>query len=269
MYKLIVSDLDDTLLKDDLTISNNNKEAIYEAIDNGYLFTIATGRVTEAAEKYAKELNLELPIITYQGACIYDYNNKAYLHTDALQRDRIIPVIEYAEKNNIHCNLYVDGVLYIKEHNKWSDYYSSYAKELPVKTVGSLLDFDFDKTVKLSLIEEFDRAEFTKLEVEKLIDKNTNIFFSKANFIEMTNIKSTKGFALEKFANLYNIKMEEIITIGDSYNDLSMIKCAGLGICMENGREDVKKVADYITLSNEEDGVAEVINKFALGKVEA
>lgn len=267
MYKLIVSDLDDTLLGDDLIISERNKEVISEAMKSGYMFTIATGRATEAAVTYANELNITLPIITYQGACIYDCSKNEYIHSDELEKSKILSVIEYAEKNNIHCNIYTDGVIYIKEHNKWSEYYGKLSKELEKVCVGSLLDFDFDKTIKLILIDDYDKLETIKTEVEELVNDKINIFYSKSNFIEITNEKATKGNAVEKLAQMYGIDMKDVIAIGDSYNDLTMIQRAGLGVCMENGRDDVKKAADYITLSNEDNGVAEAIDRFVFGKV--
>ncbi len=90
------------------------------------------------------------------------------------------------------------------------------------------------------------------------------MFYSKPFFLELTNKYGTKGEAVKFLGEYFGIPREQIMVIGDTYNDVSMIKYAGLGVCMANGPDDVKKVADYVTLSNDEDGVAHAIEKFIL-----
>lgn len=262
MYKLIAVDLDDTLLKDDLTISDINKKAIKQAIEKGIIFTIATGRVTSAAIKYAKELNLQVPIITYQGASIYDINKDEEIHSNFLKFDKACRIIELAEKNNIHCNIYDEENVYVNKENKWSEYYRKLSKGLNMKVVENLKTLELTTTPKLILIDEVENINNIRTMVEELALDDINIFTSKPNFLEITSKKATKKDALEYLASMYDIKREDIIAIGDSFNDLSMIDWAGLGVCMENGKQHIKEKANYITATNEENGVAKVIKEF-------
>ncbi|QSX05368.1 HAD family phosphatase [Sedimentibacter sp. zth1] len=262
MYKLIAVDLDDTLLKDDLTISDNNKKAIKKAIDKGVIFTLATGRVTKSAVNIAKELNLQVPIITFQGATIHNHMTSKNIIEEYLMVEDVYKIIDFAQLNNIHCNLYDNSCIYVAKENKWSDYYRTLSKGSNLKAVGNLLDSGLKSTPKMILIDEVENIEKIRHEVEKLNIENINIFTSKPNFLEITLANASKGHALERYAKMFNIKKEEVIAIGDSFNDLTMIGYAGLGVCMENGKEDIKDISDYITLSNENDGVANVIEKF-------
>jgi len=91
---------------------------------------------------------------------------------------------------------------------------------------------------------------------------------SKPYYLEMLHPEATKGRALRVVAGYFGIPRQEVIAIGDSFNDLDMIRYAGLGVVMENAREEVKRFADYVTRSNEDDGVAEVLEKFVLGREE-
>jgi Cof subfamily protein (haloacid dehalogenase superfamily) len=186
------------------------------------------------------------------------------LYSCELEKERIEAVIKYAQENSIHVNLYDDEKIYVDKANKWSDYYKKFAKDVEIVEVGNLLNFDFEKTPKMVLIDERDRLDLAVPHLKSVIDDDVNMFYSKKNFLEFTNRNATKGFALKFLADYWGIDRKNVMAIGDNYNDTSMIEYAGLGVCVANGEEEIKKTADYITLSNEEDGVAYVLNKFIL-----
>ena len=264
-YKLITIDLDDTLLRDDLTISKRNITAIAEAVRKGVKVTLASGRATPSVSYYLDILGLEIPIIAYQGARIVDIKNKVILYKKEINPKQALPIIQYAEKMNVHCNVFIDDVIYIEKANYWSQYYQQLSKVVPMKEVGKLSNFLNNQSVtKIIFIDEHERLKELKQAVEVLLDDGINVYFSKPNYLEFTNKYGTKGEAVKFLGEYFNIKREEIIAIGDTYNDISMIEYAGLGVCMQNGTEAAKEVADYITLSNEDDGVAHVIHKFVL-----
>lgn len=262
MYKLIAVDLDDTLLNNECIISEENKQAIKYATEKGVIFTIATGRVTKAAVSYAKELNLNVPIITFQGATIHNPIDKTNLYKEHLNIDKIKNIIELAQQNDIHCNLYDNDSIFIRKENKWSEYYKTLSKGMLLKAVGDLNNIDIISTPKMILIDDVEKISQIRRMVENLNIDGINIFTSKPNFLEITSANATKGHALKHYADMFNIKQDEIIAIGDSFNDLTMLEFAGLGICMDNGRPGVKEKADYITSSNEENGVAKAIYEF-------
>lgn len=263
-YKLLTIDLDDTLLRHDLTISEKNVQAIRNAVDKGLKVTLASGRATQSVAHYLEVLGLELPVITYQGARIVDTKTGEVMYRKEIERDHALPIIEFAERVNVHCNIYVDDVIYIEKMNKWAESYHRLSKNVPMKEVGTLSGFLTKPTTKIIFVDEHERLEKLKVQLEALLDEEINIFFSKPNYLEFTNRYGTKGAAVQFLANHLGIRQQEVMAIGDTYNDISMIEYAGMGVCMGNGPEEVRQLADYVTLSNEEDGVAHAIEKFVL-----
>ncbi len=263
-YKLITIDLDDTLLKHDLTISERNIKTIQAAVQKGVKVTLASGRPTKAIAHYLDALGLDLPVIAYQGARIVDTKTNEVMYKKELEYNQAIPIIKFAEKIGVHCNVYIDDTIHIEKKNKWAEMYANLLKVVPMKEVGKLSDYIKSSTTKVLFVDEHERLQEIKPEAEKVVDESIQVYFSKPNYLEFTNKYGTKGQAVKYLGDHFGIKQEEIMAIGDSYNDITMIEYAGLGVCMSNGPEDVKEIADYITLSNEEDGVAHAIEKFIL-----
>ncbi|NLY43076.1 MAG: HAD family phosphatase [Clostridiaceae bacterium] len=263
-YKLLAIDLDDTLLGRDLQISERNIRAIHEAVKKGVRVTLASGRATQSVQYYLNMLGLEIPIITYQGARVVDTSTGEVMYKKELSLEQAMPIVKFAEKVGIHCNVYVDDVIYVEEMTEWAKLYQKYSVKVPMEAVGKLSEFLDKPTTKMILIDEHERLEEIREEVEKLAGESAHVFYSKPFFLELTNKYGTKGEAVKFLGEYFGIPREQIMVIGDTYNDVSMIKYAGLGVCMANGPDDVKKVADYVTLSNDEDGVAHAIEKFIL-----
>lgn len=264
MLKLIACDLDDTLLRNDFTVSEKNRKAINEVKKRGIKIIILTGRVTAAVKPIVGELDLDEPFGSFQGAKIVDPKTDEVLYSCQLEKNYILDILKYAENNDIHVNIYDDKRIYVKSINKWSDFYKGFAREVEIIEVGSLQDYDFKETPKVVFIDENEKLIKAYDDILKFKSDDINMFFSKKNFLEFTKKEATKGYALEFLAKKWCLEKHEIMAIGDNFNDLSMIEYAGIGVCMENGEEDMKKRADFITLSNENDGVAYALDKFIL-----
>lgn len=262
-YKLIAVDLDDSLLDSDLRISDRNKKALTRAIEQGVLVTIATGRMFRSAVVYAKELELDIPIITYQGSLIKNALSNDVLYNQPLSLDKCQKIISICQSMGLHLQIYVGDEYYFQEDNRYS---AMYHKNIgvPGKSVGPLDKFSFNPPNKLLIIDEPERIANLREKFSKVLGEEIEINISKPQYLEFTHRDATKGKALEYLATLKNISSDEIISIGDSYNDISMIRYAGLGVAMENAPKDVKSHAVYITGSNDDDGVAKVIEKFIL-----
>lgn len=264
MYKLIACDLDDTLLKDDFTISERSKTVIRKSVEKGAKFVVITGRITSAARKYVEELGLDVPYSTFQGAKIIDPVKNETIYSCELEKEHILEIIRYAEMHNVHINLYDDERIYVKEKNKWTEYYESFARKVETIEVGNLSEFDFKSTPKMILMDEREKLEEISQEIKKFIGVDINMFYSKTNFLEFTSKNASKGYALKFLAEKWGIERSEIIAIGDNYNDETMIRYAGLGIAVGNAVDDMKKIAGYVAPPNEEDGVAHVLEKYVL-----
>ncbi len=262
-YELIAVDLDDSLLGSDLNISLRNKEALIKAMDLGVLVTIATGRMFRSALPYAHQLNLDVPIITYQGGLIKNAFSGDVLYNKTLPMDISIRVIELCQFKKLHLQAYIGDDYYFEIENHYS---RKYHEQIGVegKAVGRLDVFLKEQPNKLLIIDEPERIMEMREEFSAILGKDIEITTSKPEYLEFTHIDATKGKALEHLANIKGITQDKVIAIGDSYNDISMIQYAGLGVAMGNAPEEVKIHADYITEGNDEDGVARVINKFVL-----
>ena len=119
---------------------------------------------------------------------------------------------------------------------------------------------------KILWYDDVERIEEYERELKTILSPTVNFHTSQPFFLEFVDINASKAIALEKLGSHYGICKEEMIAIGDGYNDLSMIEYAGLGVAMENAPQEIKQAADFVTLSNEDDGVAYVIDKFILNE---
>lgn len=264
-YKMVVIDLDDTLLQSNKAISVKSAGLLKEIADKGIKVILASGRTVESACYYMEQLGLDFPVIGFQGACIYDCKSKKMLSEKLIDQKAALPIIKHIESLGIHCNVYSEDKVYIKESNEWSNFYKEiFINNSVMLEVGKLSEFIKFPMIKILMADDNKVLLKVKPEMEEVAGSDINVFFSQPYFLEFTHKYATKGHALKELSESYGIKREEIIAIGDSYNDISMLEYAGLGICMGNGPEDVKKIADYVTLGNDEGGVAHVIEKFIL-----
>lgn len=265
--RLVAMDLDDTLLRDDWTISPRVVKVIQKAQAQGVKMTIATGRMSISARPYVEQLGLDVPVITYHGAMI-----QQVLSGNILFR-RVIPSVVAAEivrdvsERGIYAQVYLKNRVIAAELNKWSREYERIASvPLEKEDLSILLSQEPEGVEKILLMaEESDLDQLAPL-LRQSYGEKVHITKSKPCFLEMTERSVNKGVALAALAEHLGIAQEDVMAIGDSFNDLEMIKYAGLGVAMGNARSEIKEQADIITVTNEEDGVAEAIERYVLNK---
>jgi Cof subfamily protein (haloacid dehalogenase superfamily) len=260
-YRLIAVDLDDSLLGSDLKISSANRRALAAAQDKGVLVTIATGRMLDSAMPFIKELNIAIPVITYQGAFIKDTVTGETLAKKPVPMEYAHRIIDECKKEGLHVQAYLEDSYYFEQENKYSRLYHRLSG-IKGTEAGDLKAFLKEEPIKMLIIDEPDRIPVFRSQFERLFGGLMQIAVSKPNYIELTHIEATKGNALAQLGSMLGIKQEEIIAIGDSYNDISMIEYAGLGVAMGNAPDNVKAFAQYVTKGNDEDGVAEVVHRY-------
>ena len=263
-YRMVAVDLDDSLLGDDLKISEVNKKAILEASNEGLIVTIATGRMYKSALPYIEQLKLDVPVITYQGGLIKSALSQEVLYHCPVPLNIAMEIVKKSSSDKAHLQIYIDDEYYVQEYNEFSEMYRLNVGVTGI-AVGPLDQILTKAPTKLLIIDNPDRVLEMRGEYDSLFGGLLQITISKPNYLEITHKDATKGKALEYLAKMLNIDKSEIIAIGDSYNDISMIEYAGLGVVMGNACEEVKRRADYVTSTNNENGVAEVINKFIFG----
>lgn len=262
--KLVAIDLDDTLLKNDLTISPRAKNAITKASELGVAVTFATGRMYASALPFARDLKLDMPLITYQGALVKYVDGRVVYHKP-LQMELAKRVVDFLMPYKYHVNLYVHDELRMERESPEGRRYANISK-VPLHFFDNLYDALNDEPTKILIIAKEHELDELAAALRQEFGAEVNITKSKPYFLEVANRLATKGFALAELAHSLNIKASQVMAIGDSWNDLDMLEYAGLGVAMGNAAPEVKQVADYITLSNDDDGVAEAIEQFVLKK---
>lgn len=275
-YKLICIDMDGTLLNKNHDISEENKVAIKEAIEKGACVAVTTGRLFTSAKYFANLIGAETPTISSNGAYIREKNGNKVIYESTLTLDQILRIYDIIKKYDLTVYFNMSDAI-LSDKKLPNDHGYKLMNNLIEKEEDRIKiyedeEIDFTKTLKkykrniLKAIciedKELEKLYKAKEELKKYSD--LEVVSSWNNNFEIMKSGTSKGKAVEMLAKILKIKREEIICIGDSENDLSMIKYAGLGVAMGNGTNLIKKECDYITLTNEENGVAKVIEKFIL-----
>ena len=262
-YKLVAADFDGTLHDSDIpSISNENKQAVRDYIRAGGKFIISTGRMYSSIRPHAVELGLKGEIIAYQGAAIYDIESNELLVHIPIEVDEAVEILRFVESYGIHCQIYYNDVYYSYSENEFTDTYSKYCG-IPLNLTDMPLSEYCHKNnfspTKLMVIASKDiMSEFYNRTVEKYHGKY-GFARSSEKFFEITSIKANKGVALDYLSKLYGIDKSEILAIGDSTNDIAMIRYAGLGVAVANAMDELKREADYITDYAANNAVAKIL----------
>lgn len=260
MIKMIATDIDGTILNWDFEFSPAVINCINNLSERGIKVVLVTGRMHLAAIKLAKKLNLKTPVVSYQGGLIKEQNGKT-LYEKTLNIERAKEIIKWAKSNDVHINLYMDDFLYVENDNiaikrytgeRFIPYKVCSFDDLEIKNVNKILAIDFDNPDKVT--------EWVKYLKEKMPE--LYIVKSTPYFCEISNPEAKKSCAVEFLSNYYNIKKEEILSIGDQDNDIELLKAGGIGVAMGNASANLKACADYITDTIDNDGFVKAVEKF-------
>jgi len=280
--KLFVTDLDGTLLNSDHKLSEYSMHAIKTAMDKGITVCIATGRSYSDILEIIKDLEVKPYIISSNGASVYNTDGHK-MYSISIPKEQIRDIITYLKAQNLEFEVADDEYTYITQggldllHQELEDVGSldtKKKKELEQDILGLVLSQGNLKVVPtmedlLQRIENANSVSSISAYLNKIhkameyftMDKRILTFSSwKYNF-EMTSSDTSKGLALKHLCNHLEIDLSDVAVIGDNYNDLSMIKIAGIKGAMENGVDNVKSISDFIAPSNDEDGAAKFLYK--------
>ena len=262
-YKLIAADLDGTLMGEGAVISPKVKDAVHRAMEKGVRFTIATGRAFGSVLPFAQELGVNAPLICYQGGLIKDHLSGQVIYEQSVPLPLAQEVIRFTRQRELHLNVYLDGRAYVERMTPEARYYTRIARAA-VYPVGDMLAFLDRDPMKFIIVLSDDGATGPLIaELGALFAGRMRFVRSYPRLVESIPSDVSKGHALTRLADHLGISLGETIGIGDNDNDLELVEWAGLGAAMGNASPAVKAVADYITLPVDEEGVVEVIEKFA------
>ena len=281
MIQLIVSDMDGTLLDNKLTVSEGNQLAIQAAEENGIKFMVATGRGYTEAVPALTEAGISCPMISVNGAQTYDKNGQL-IDSIGIDKKDIREILAFTKANGLYTELVMSSGVYsngklqyvetLTHLLKTTNPHTSYKMAL-VLALGRMDQFnmnyvdeyeevladDKDLALKVLVFSNQGQTELQSVRDEFGTDSQLVITSSFFNNIEINHVDAQKGIALERVAKKLNIPMEKVMSIGDNFNDVSMLKRTGVSFAMANAEDGVKERAKYMTASNSEDGVAEAI----------
>ena len=267
MYKLIALDMDGTLLREDKSVSERTKKAIADAKAKGVTVVIATGRPIDGVTRYLEELDMlgeNDYVLSYNGGLVLKTKSREVVSKTALTGADLHYLHNLSKELgvNIHAFSEVHGLITPKN----SKYTEVEANINGIKiAINDYSDIEDDHSIiKVMMIDEPEVLQKAIDNLPKEVYEKYTVVRSAPFFLEFLNKKVNKGTGVELLAKHLNIKQEEIMTFGDAGNDLDMIVYAGMGVAMANAFDEVKEAANYITDSNENDGVAKAIEKFVL-----
>ncbi len=263
--KLVATDIDGTLVKWDTSVSDGVKDCIKKLQENGVKVVLVTGRMHCATKHLRDELGLNSPVVSYQGGLIKDSDGKT-LYQENLDSDYAKEIINWAHKNDVHLNLYIDDKLYVEKDDdcvkrytdgKFVPYTVCPFESLKIENVNKILAIDYGNAERVTgWISEL-QAKFPELYIVK----------STPFFCEIGSPMAKKSLGVEFLAKHWNLSQDEILTIGDQNNDIELLKAGGVKVAMGNATPELKECANYITDSVENDGFVKAIEKFCFCKV--
>jgi Cof subfamily protein (haloacid dehalogenase superfamily) len=248
-YKLLLFDLDGTLLTEDRQVSERNRRMLGALMSSGLRVGLATGRPLLSAEPYARAIAANGPMILFNGARVWDPLARKYVFSENLSRAEALRALEMASGlPDTHLNLYVDDQILIAKRTPLS--IESEEKDgVPHTIVGDLHAWLSARTldpIKLMLIAEPGVLEPFAERFRQTSDGSTNLIRSERTYLEFTRKGVSKGAALAGVLGHYGLGGSEVIAFGDGLNDIELLQACGLGVAMENAHPGLKKVASRV-----------------------
>ncbi len=259
-YKLAAIDLDGTLLHSETHgITPGNEAGIRAAVQNGAQIVLASGRQWVTINKFAAQLGLPLdaPIIAYNGAMVRTHGGELWLH-QPLPADAAAQIVAYCAAHGYHLNYYLDDELYVRDHTQWVDIYRRRTGTIAHIT-GDLGQLDGRQPTKLILVDTLETTNALLTHFQGVFGDTLYITKTEDEYLEFMAPNVSKGAALALTAARLGLTANECAAFGDSFNDLPMLRWAGLGVAMKNARPEVKLVAQRIAPPADRDGVAAVL----------
>jgi len=269
LYKLVAIDCDNTLINSTGHIPEKNISVIQKLQKKGIKFVLVTGRNDIYVKDYLNELGIKAPVIGCNGASIRNLFDNTVYKLSFINREARQEVFSYCNKNNIPLKMFSINTFYSikndEEKNNINSILNLYTKQLSesleyisLKSLDEAVEND--ELIKLVIVNDNpNKIEKIQCDLKKI--GNFEIVRSARNCLDIINKGVSKGNSLIEYANMLNISKKEIIAFGDSENDYQMLKIAGFSVAMGNGEECLKEIADMVTLTNNEAGVAYALIK--------
>ena len=268
-YKLLVVDIDGTLLDKNGAISAEDKKALARAGNSGIRVSLSTGRVTQACLSIINQLSLDGYHMFFDGALVSNPEKGEEVYVKPISEEMVKQIVDFAHLNETDLDLY-SATSYFVERETWAtdirrqffglqptivDFSQLWQKERIIK--GTLVVFSAEERAKADSV-------YLNFKSNLSFSRTKTPSYPGVDFINVVAPDVSKGEALEALASFLGIPLAEVMAIGDGANDISLLSKAGLAIAMDNASDELKAVADYVTLDVDHNGVAAAISKFLL-----
>lgn len=285
MYKFVAIDIDGTLLNSKSELTERTKSVLKQASDKGIYIVLTSGRMTSSVQNFCREVGANEFLIAENGASIFDLKRQEIIYKKYIPKEIVLKVLDLCIENNIYYMIYTDKELIVKDlkHMALFFYKQNYNPNARIEThlagreyietlndnFAKIMICDEDRIIynsivnKLKGISDIDVTPVPHISTKRLTF-GTEEKIIEYSYADISSRDTNKWSAIERLANQLGISNDEIIAIGDNINDIEMIRNAGLGIAMENGSPNVREFADEIAPSNDDDGVAKIIEKYIL-----
>ncbi len=265
MYKILALDLDGTLTNSKKEISPYTLDVLIKVQQKGLRIVLASGRPTQGIMPLANQLHLKDYkgyILAFNGGLIIDCTTGEVIYKKMLDTSVYKHLYETGNTKDFKILSYKDNCIACEDIENKYVRYAAYLNKMKLKKLNNFLDEINYPEPKCLIVGNKDKLAVLEQELVRYYEGKLSIYRSEPFFLEILPLGIEKANRLEYLLNYLGLRKEELMVCGDGYNDLSMIKYAGLGVAMSNAQDVVKEAADYITLSNEEDGVAAAVKKF-------
>ena len=261
MIKLVVTDIDGTILGENNTFRPRIIETVERLKKAGIPIVLATGRVFAGVYPVAKQLGIDTPIICSQGSIVRHHENM--LWERPVKHEIAREVIEVLREKGVHTNVYTNDMIYVEDERLMDEYTTG--RFVTYELIDNFDNLKFGRVSKLLAITH-DEGEMVNLccELSERYKGVLNICRSHKYYLEFTDIEATKGSAMRHLADLWGIKQEEIFASGDNDNDVELLLNAGIRVATDNATDALKRVAQHICPHVDLDGWADAIEKFVL-----
>ncbi len=265
-YRMIALDLDGTLTNSKKEVTPHTRQRLLEAMDQGSVVVLASGRPTYGIERVAECLEMGTRggyVLSYNGGKIVDWRTKEELYAKHLPAD-VLPMLHgYARQHGLALLGYAGSDIltempydrYVKEESRINN--------MNIRHVDNLLASLPSQPTKLLMTGDPTDMVRAEAELLELVGDRMDLFRSAPFFIELVPKGIDKALSLQRLLSILKLNPTDLIAFGDGYNDLSMLRFAGMGVAMANAAPEVRAAADFVTKSNDEDGVAEALQAIA------
>lgn len=270
-YKWCVCDMDGTLLNSKGLISAKNEAALKKLQSQGVEIIIASGRTDLMMKQYINQLNIRGLIICCNGAIVKNVENNEIIYSKTLDKEIAYYIIEFFFKNNLNFLVYTDDIVFSNKDNYRARHFEEINESLPVNHRTPIEYFDLAsiniignrEIIKILLVESDDNIrDFVINNLNHF--NNMSVVSSAKGLLDIWASNISKGSAVKILSEMFGVNLEHVIAFGDNYNDIELLETVGMPIAMENAKEQLKSIAKFVTMTNDDDGIAYAIDNYIL-----